>query len=69
LFSYERFGSVEVFSCVEVARTPDEFYLCQRKYALNIISEVGLLGVKPANVLMEQNHRLTLFASILLVDP
>jgi len=35
-------------------------------YALDIISEVGLLGDKPALVPMEQNHRLALSNSTLL---
>jgi len=42
--------------------------LCQRKCALDIICEVGLLGAKPALVPMKQNHRLTLSTSTLLAD-
>lgn len=30
------------------------------KYALDVISEVGLLGAKPANVPLESNHKLAL---------
>jgi len=60
---------LKYFLGVEITRSPDGFYLCQRKYALDIISEVGLLGVKPALVPLEQNHRLTLSTSKLLADP
>lgn len=35
-------------------------YLCQRKYALDIISEVGLLGARPVAFPLDQNHRLAL---------
>jgi len=50
------------------SRETNGFYLCQQKCALVIISEVGLLGAKPALVPMEQNHRMTLSTSTLLAD-
>jgi len=68
-FHMNDLGVLEYFLGVEVVRSPDGFFLCQRKYALYIISEVGLLGAKPTHVPLEQNHRLALSASILLVDP
>ncbi|KAJ8626780.1 hypothetical protein MRB53_020087 [Persea americana] len=56
-------------SGVEVASGPDGFVLCQRKYALDIITEVGLLGAKPVSVPLEQNHRLALSTSTELQNP
>lgn len=41
---------------VEVSRNCDGIFLSQYKYALDIISEVGLLGAKPVGILLEQNH-------------
>ena len=35
------------FIDVEVARNLEGIYLCQRKYTLDIISEIGNLGSKP----------------------
>jgi len=62
-------GVLKYFLGVEIVQSLEGFYLCQRKYALDIISEVGLLGAKPALVPMEQNHRLALSTSTLLADP
>ncbi|XP_062093958.1 uncharacterized mitochondrial protein AtMg00810-like [Humulus lupulus] len=41
----------------------------ERIYALDIISEIGLLGAKPVEFPMEQNHRLALAAGRFLDDP
>ncbi|GAA0173633.1 transmembrane signal receptor [Lithospermum erythrorhizon] len=43
-------------------------YLCQRKYALDIIVECGLLGGRPDGFPMEPNHKLGEYASPLLDD-
>jgi len=41
-FHMKDLGVLKYFLGVEITRSPDGFYLCQRKYALDIISEVGL---------------------------
>ena len=46
-FHMKDLGILKYFLGVEVAR---RFFLCQRKYALDIINEVGLLRAKPARV-------------------
>lgn len=44
-------------------------YLCQRKNSLDIISETGLLDVKPVSFPLEQNHKLFLDDGVLMTDP
>ena len=46
-------GILKYFLGVEVIRNPTGIFLCQRKYALDIISEVSLLGAKPMNIPLE----------------
>lgn len=62
-------GVLQSFLGIEVARSSMGFFLCQCKYALDILSEVGLLGSKPASSPIEQNHRLARATGALLSDP
>lgn len=59
-FHMKDLGVLKYFLGIEVARSPAGIYLCQRKYALDIITETGLLGVRPSSFPVEQNHRLAL---------
>ena len=67
-FHMKDLGVLKYFLGVEVARNPTVIFLCQRKCALDIILEVGLLGTKPANIPLEQNHKLALANGNLLVN-
>lgn len=61
-------GAPKYFMELGVARSPQDIYLCQRKYTLEIITECGLLGCKNAGSPMDQNHKLSLAQSDLLTD-
>ena len=59
-FHMKDFGLLKYFLGIEVARSPAGIFLSQRKYALDVLTEAGMLGCKPIDTPMEQNHRLAL---------
>ena len=59
-FHIKDLGNLNYFLGIEVARNSQGLFLCQRKYALEIINECGLLGSKPVDFPIEQNHKLAL---------
>ena len=66
-FSIKDLGSLKYFLGLEVAHGPKGLFLSQRKYALKIIDECGLLGTKPSASPTEENHKLTL-ATVPVLD-
>ena len=51
-------GGLKYFLRIEVAQSKQGIFLSQRKYTLDLLSEVGLLDYKPTNVPIQQNHSL-----------
>lgn len=68
-FHMKDLGALKYFLGLEVARSPQGIYLCQRKYTLEIVTECGLLGCRPAGSPMDQNHKLSSAQGDLLADP
>lgn len=67
-FKLKDLGPLKYFLGIEVARSPQSLFLSQWKYALDILSEVGLTASKPIAFHMEQNHGLVLTDDPLLSD-
>lgn len=63
-FHKKNLGVLKYFLGLEISRRPDGLFLSQLKYALDIISEFGLLGAKPCDFPMEQYHQLALDTSL-----
>lgn len=57
-FKIKDLGSLKYFLGMEVGSTKTGIQLCQHKYALDILSEIGLLASKPSNLSMEPNAKL-----------
>lgn len=48
-------GELKFFLGIEVVRSQEEIVMCQRKYILELVSEAGLSGAKPATTSLEMN--------------
>ena len=68
-FRIKDLGPLKYFLGIEVARGPRGLFLCQRKYALEIVEKSGLLGSKPTAFPMEENHKLALAKGNVWDDP
>ena len=51
-------SSLKYFLGLEITNSENGLFVTHRKYNLDIISEIGLLGAKSASTPMEQNHNL-----------
>ena len=52
-----------------MARGPLGLFISQRRYALEIVEKCGLLGSKPVDFPIEENHKLALTTRTDLDDP
>ena len=58
-FEIKDLGTLRYFLGMEVAWSKEGNVTSQRKYILDLLSETGLLGCKPANTPMDPNKRLS----------
>lgn len=52
-------GQLKYFLGIEVARSANRIALSQRKYTLDLLSDVGMLGCRAAPTPIDQNHKVT----------
>lgn len=67
-FSIKDLHPLKFFLGIEVACGPKGLFFIRRKYALEIVNECGLLGVKPSPSPMEESHKLALATGTSLDD-
>lgn len=58
-FKIKDLGELKFFLVIEFTRSDKGILMHQRKYALELISDMGLAGSKPVHALMEKNLKLT----------
>lgn len=68
-FHMNNLGSLKKILGIEVARSKYGILLDQRKYALEILHNTGLLANKPVATPLDYNHSLSADIGTLLPDP
>ncbi|CAL2255067.1 unnamed protein product [Prunus armeniaca] len=51
-------GDLKYFLIIEVARSKIGIFQSQQKYVMDLLTETGMLGCKPADTPIEMNHKL-----------
>ncbi|XP_070673914.1 uncharacterized mitochondrial protein AtMg00810-like [Malus domestica] len=68
-FRIKDLGDLKYFLGIEFSRCQKGIFMFQRKYALDILQDSGLMGARPDKFPIEQNLKLTPIDGALLDDP
>ena len=68
-FKLKDLGDLKYFLGLEVAKSAKGIALCQRKYTLEVLNDVGMLGCKPTKTPKEQSLKLSQLEGEELKDP
>ena len=56
-FDMKQLEDLKYFLGIKVTRSKHGIFLSQRKYVLDLLAETGMLGCKPMDTPIEQNHK------------
>nr|GFA81936.1 putative reverse transcriptase, RNA-dependent DNA polymerase [Tanacetum cinerariifolium] len=67
-FEMKDLGNLKYFLGIDVLRSPKEIFICQKKYILDLLAEIGMINCKPADTPMMVNQKLFMEKKAKLAD-
>ncbi|XP_076908792.1 uncharacterized protein LOC143565815 [Bidens hawaiensis] len=67
-FEMKDIGRLKYFLGIEVLRSKQGIFMCQKKYVLDLLAEVGMIDCKPADTPMIANQKLYMEEKVELAD-
>nr|KYP52516.1 Retrovirus-related Pol polyprotein from transposon TNT 1-94 [Cajanus cajan] len=68
-FRLKDLGDLKFFLGLELSKSKEGIFMCQRHYTMSILEDCGMLGCKPSSIPMESNLKLTTESGTKLLDP